>query len=165
MAFAATLAVIGLGVTADGADKQRKAAHKSMAAQEKIQSEQRASNAASSARERRQQIREERVRRARVEQAAVNTGVAGSSGELGALSALSTNLNSNIGANLGRIQTADNISIFQQDAANAQDQARSAGNYMQLGQSIFNIGMSFAGGGKKSGPLTDPTAGPHPIDW
>ena len=45
---------------------------------------------------RRQQLREERIRRAQIEQAAANQGAGGSSGEAGAISALGSQVGSNI---------------------------------------------------------------------
>lgn len=47
--------------------------------------------------DRRRQTREARIRRAQVQQSAINTGVEGSSGELGAVGALSSSLGENFG--------------------------------------------------------------------
>src|SRR5690606_9104730 len=115
----------------------------------KIQREQEAQNAKAASDERRQQLREERVRRGRVMQSAANTGVAGSSGELGALGALATNLNTNIGANLGMLQSAQNISGYSQNAATAMGQANQAGANASLWNQVSGIGSSIfsAGGG------------------
>lgn len=122
------------------------------AAQRQSASEQRASNAAEAARERRQQFREERVRRARILQAAENTGTVGSSGEAGAIGSLSTQLSANIGSNLGKLQTTENMSIFAQDAANAEGGMFNARQKQEVGQFIFNnaqkggqIGGAIAG--------------------
>lgn len=134
--------VIGAASTAssiNSAKQQRRA-------NERIQSEQRAANAAESARELRSQVREQRVRRARILQSAENTGASDSSGELGAVGALATNLSSNIGTNLGRIQTADNISIFSQQAANAGTNAQIAGSIAGLSMSIFSASGGFGAG-------------------
>lgn len=82
-------------------------------------------------------------------QSAANTGVAGSSGELGALGALATNLNTNIGANLGMLQSAQNISGYSQNAATAIGQANQAGANASLWNQVSGIGSSIfqAGGG------------------
>ena len=102
-------------------------------AQRAAGNEQRAQNASQAARERRQQIREERIKRARVLQASENTGVQSSSGELGAVAGLSTNLSSNIGTNLGALQTAQQISLFEQQAADHMTRANIASQIGQLG--------------------------------
>lgn len=157
--------VVGLAVTASAvgayqgyqARKDAKsAARKSAAEQRKIQAEQRAMNAQQQAQERRQQIREERVRRARVLQAANNSGTGESSGMLGALGSLSTQLFNNVGINLGRAAASDRISMFSQNAANfnldmqnAGYKAQNADAVMGMGMSIFNAagGLSAFGGG------------------
>ncbi len=140
--LAASLAV---GVTAQQEAKSGAAA--SRRAQSKIASEQRASNASEAMRERRQQVREERVRRARVLQSAENTGTSGSSGEAGAIGSLATQLSANIGTNLGKIQTADNISLFSQQQANAQGRIQDAQFQGQLAQTLFSstIALNDAG--------------------
>lgn len=142
----AGLQAFGVGMQVQGRRDAKKAQAADQAAQRASQSEQRAANAAESARERRMQLREERVRKARVMQAAVNTGTEDSSGELGALGALSTQLATNIGTNLGRIQTADNLSIFSQQRADAQGQLFNAQRKQQTGQFIFDTAGKFAPG-------------------
>lgn len=134
--IAAAAAVTGTVVSIDARNDQRRA-------QEKAASEQKASNAAEAAKERRQQVREERVRRARIMQSSENTGVAGGSGEAGALGSLSTNLSSNIGFNLGALQRAGNISDFNQQAADAGNRAQTAGELGQLGMSVFSAAGGF----------------------
>ena len=94
---------------------------------------QRAQNASEAARELRQQVREERIKRARILQSASNTGTAGSSGELGAISNISTNLGANLGANAGNINRANQISIFEQKAADLFSNAQLA---QQLGSTV-----------------------------
>lgn len=137
--------VAGIG-TAQQVEARRdaKAAQRySQEVQKQQQSEQRAANAAEAARERRTQLREERVRRARVLQSAENTGTEGSSGELGALSSISTQLASNIGTNLGRMQTAENMSIFAQMQADAQGGLQNAERKQQTGQFLLNNAGTF----------------------
>jgi hypothetical protein len=136
------IASVGVG-TAVSIDQQSKARK----AQQRAGDEQRARNASEAARERRQQIREERVKRARIAQASENTGVQGGSGELGATAGLGTNLASNIGANLGRIQTANQISLFEQQAANYMMNANIA---TQVGNLGFQGASLFAGQQVKS---------------
>lgn len=117
-------------------EMQKEAASRSAAAQNRARNEQMAANAAEAARERRQQIREERVKQARIMQASTNTGVAESSGEFGAIGSIATQVNSNIGFNLGAIQRAESISIFNQQAADANlagQKAAIIGNQAQAG--------------------------------
>lgn len=145
----AVAAVGGTVASMDAQRRQGRAADRAADEQEKIQREQEAQNAKAAADERRSQMREERVRRARVMQASANTGVAGSSGEIGALGALATNLNTNIGANLGMLQSAQNISGYSQNAANFMGQANQAGANASLWNQVSGIGSSIfqAGGG------------------
>lgn len=143
---AAVMAVIGTATSMEARDDQKAANIASRNAQSKIAAEQKAQNSAEAAREQRQQIREERVRRARVIQAAANTGTSDSSGELGSLGSLATQLGSNIGVNLGKLQSASNLSIFGQELADAQGGMNNANNKSQFGQSLFSTGMSIGGG-------------------
>ena len=94
--------------------------------QRRAGNEQRAQNKAESMRERRNQIREQRIREAAILQSSQASGTTGSSGEIGALGNISTNLADNISTNIGRLQTAQNISIFQQRAADAMNRAETA---------------------------------------
>lgn len=123
--------------------KDAAAAYKSQAQEErKVRNEQKALNFQQQAAERRAQIREERVRRAKILQGAENGGAAGSSGEAGALSSLSTQLNVNIGLNLGRQQAANTIGGYMQNAANFGTAAMSASSSAQNADSLFNLSTS-----------------------
>ena len=144
MAYATTtyLAIAALAVATYSAVEADDNNRRSRNAQKKSASEQKAANAAQAAQERRAQIREERVRRARIIQAGENTNTVGSSGEAGALGSLSTQLGSNLGFNAGAIQRANNMSIFNQQAANYQGAAQRNQAIGSLSMSIF----SAAGG-------------------
>lgn len=129
----------------------KEAANRSFQEQVKAQNEQRAMNAQQQAQEQRQQIREERIRRARVLQAAANTGTTGSSGESGALGSLSTQLASNLGFNASKATLVDNMSIFNQNAANYNMQSQSSMITAQNYDQLFGLSMqtfSAAGGVK-----------------
>jgi len=115
---------------------------KSRREQEKIRSEQNAQNRSKQMEEQRKQVREERVRRARIMQASENTGTAGSSGEAGAVGGMGTQLAANIGSNLGDAQRGSNISVFQQNAADAANRAQLATSFGSMSNSIFG---SFEG--------------------
>lgn len=97
-----------------------------------------------SAESRRQRIREERMRRAMILAAAENQGTSSSSGAVGAVGALSTNLAGLIGSSLGEGKANAAVNRRMQSAADYTSQANSiAGwtNTIQSGlggfQSIF----------------------------
>lgn len=114
--------------------------------------EQRALNFQQQAEERRSQIREERVRRAKILQASEDTGVAGSSGEFGAIGSLSTTLSNNLGINAGRAEAGNRIGGYMQNAADFGTAAQQAVLQAQNADALFNVGMSIfsatGGGGK-----------------
>lgn len=157
MAALSSIAVAGLavaGVSTAASIQQgrqsRKASQRAADEQSKIASEQRAQNASSAAAERRQQIREERVRRGAIMNAAANTGTAGSSGVIGAVGSLSTQLSSNMGANQGAIMRGQRISGYAQNAANYNtsaanfnQNANTLGQVAGLGTSIFSAAGGF----------------------
>lgn len=147
MGIEVIIAAASLATGVASLDQSRQASKRQERAQRRVQSEQRAGNAAEQARERRQQVREERIKRARVLQAAQNTGVAGSTGEFGAVAGLSTQLESNLGMNLGRAQRGDAISLFSQQAAEAGTSAQNLANlsqfFMSNAQTFGNIGGSI----------------------
>lgn len=141
LAVAAGSAYMSYQQQREAARNQRRAAEE----QRKINAQTQARQAQEAARERRQQIREERVRRARILQSSENLGVSGSSGEIGAVGALSTNLSSNIGDNIGALDTARTISGFSQrqaDFVSAANQnlatANLWGQASSFSSSIFN---------------------------
>lgn len=146
----ATAAGAGAVVAYDEAEKakakQQELLQQSAEEQRKAVSVSQAGQAQQAAMEARQQIREERVRRARVLQSAQNTGTAFSSGEFGALGSLSTGLSANMGANRGALQRGQQISLFQQNAADLNLDAQFAGFEAQNMQSLFSLSTSiFAG--------------------
>ncbi len=114
--------------------------------------EQRETRAISSARDRtvsmenrRERVREERIRRARILAQSENTGTASSSGEIGAIGALSTNLAGLIGTSLGESRANQAINTSSQKAADLGSQADTIGawtNTIQRGiggfQSVFD---------------------------
>jgi Flp pilus assembly protein TadB len=143
-------AAVGVGTAAYAANEAENAQYEAnqnakAAASEnrKIQSEQKAQNDATAAAERRKQIREERIRRARIQQAAQNTGTSGSAGELGAVGGLSTNLSSGIGFNIGAQQSAANISVYAQSAANFDMNRQNAMQDLEKANQMFSLGTSI----------------------
>lgn len=81
---------------------------------------QRASQQVKDVEERRKMARQERIRRARIEQSAVNMGAQGSSGEMGAVSALATNTSGAMAQMSGQQQTADQLTELNQQIAGIQ---------------------------------------------
>jgi hypothetical protein len=138
-AVAAVGAVVGIAGGIEQRNAAKRAAESSAEAASRNQGERAAQLAGAAANERRQQIRDERIKQARIMQAGENSGTAGSSGEAGALGSLATQLDTNIGFNLGSIASAGRQSANAQDAANfnfaGQSAQMNAGNYDRL----FNL--------------------------
>lgn len=140
-------AVVGTASYVESVEARKEAsanAQRSAQEQAKAQEVQQAGSAQQAAMERRQQIREERVRRARIMQASANTGTVGSSAEFGAIGGINTQLQSNIGQNLGAIQRGQAVGAFSQNAANFttasnrnMNEAANAGSLFSLSTSIF----------------------------
>lgn len=93
---------------------------------------------------RRQRIREERIRRAQIIAASENQGTSSSSGQIGAVGALSTNLAGLIGSSMGESRANRAVSSRLQNAADFTSQSNTIGawtNTIQQGlggfQSIF----------------------------
>ena len=107
---AVAVAVIGAGVSHQ---QQKKAA----AQEKKGRKIARAGEAATEAKNIRQQIREERVKRAQIIAAAETSGVAGASSEAGSLSALRSTVGSNIAFSKGQTEVADQVSRRLQKAS------------------------------------------------
>lgn len=157
MAFSATtIAIAGLittgvstAVSVTQGRKAQKAQEEGNKAQETAAAEANAQQAQRAAEERRAQVREERVKRARIMQASENTGVEGSSGEIGAVGGMATQLSSNLGINAGAIASGQRIGALRQQAANAAYRSQGAmaasQNASKAGSMAFNI-FGAAGG-------------------
>lgn len=151
-----TVAATGLSMAAaeDAEDAQYEAAQE----QKKAVRAQQAQNEAQAAQERRKQLREERIKRARILAVSRASGTSGSSGESGSIGSLNTQLSSNLGFNLGALNTASDISIFNQNAANFMSEANKLGAESQMWGQIGSLAMSGAsmfGGGGKTSPKTE----------
>lgn len=142
LAVAGIVAAIGGTAASIVAGNQSRAAQRHAAdLQEQSQEVQNAQNAQQAADEQRNQYRQERIQRARIEQASVNSGTEGSSGELGSLSSLATQYSANVGSNLGALQRGQQISIFNQQAADTLAAGQSAA------ATTANIGSIFSAAG------------------
>lgn len=121
------------------------AAGASAAAQREARAIEGAQNQVAGAQSRRQRIREERIRRAQILAGSQNQGSGSSSGELGAIGALQTNLAGLVGTSLGESRAAQGINNNMQraaDFASQSDMISSWTNTFQRGfggfQSIFD---------------------------
>ncbi|NOQ73243.1 MAG: hypothetical protein GQ574_14645 [Crocinitomix sp.] len=112
-------ALIGLAITAVGTIASVSAEKKRASAEREARSISSANENLRNTAAKRKAVREERIRRSRVQQISVNTGVAGSSGEIGATSALSASVGRNIAFQEQETKAAQGISAQNQKAANA----------------------------------------------
>ncbi len=92
---------------------------------------------------RRQQLREERIRRAQIEQAAANQGAGGSSGEAGAISALGSQVGSNIASISQGQDAAGGISAAMSKATGATQRSQVAQGVASLSGTIFQASGGF----------------------
>jgi len=131
-------------VGAFGAIAQSNAASQAAGAQKEARAIEGAQTQVQSQQNRRQRIREARVRRAQMLAASENQGTSQSSGEIGAIGAINTNLAGMIGTSLGEGKAAFGINTNMQKAADFTSEANAIGawtNTIQQGlggfQSIF----------------------------
>lgn len=130
MGPAAPFIAVAVLSTAFSAQQQRKAAK----AQEEASKQASAAEQVSQQQQTRQQIRQNRVRRAQLAQAASSSGAGTSSAASGTAAGLSTDLASNLAFQQGQINTANNITSLNQQAADANARA-------QLGSSVTSLAL------------------------
>lgn len=152
-AVAAVIAIAGTGYSIQQQQEAKKEQKKAANEQRKIQSEQRAQNEAAASQERRKQLREERIRRSKILAASEAAGTVGSSGEVGALGSLSTTLSSNLGSNRAALNSASDISLFSQNAANFTSAANQANANAQMGAQVSSLAFQAAPVLEKAGSL------------
>jgi len=141
--MAAAVAAASLAVTAVSAYKQQQAASDAAKAQEEAQGIQQAASEQRARRQRRQQIRQERIRRARILQASENTGVTGSSSQIGSVGALDTNTGYNLGGMFSNTLGAQAVGQANQAAMDAQTKSNLWGGIGQISQSVFAMSGGF----------------------
>lgn len=129
-ALGAVTNLIG-GMAQANATQQAAAAQKEANAIEGAQQEVRATDS------RRQRVREGRIRRAQIMAAAENQGTSQSSGALGAVGALNTNLGTMFSNSLGETTANRGISDNLQRAADYQSQANAIGAWTNTFSSFF----------------------------
>lgn len=152
-AVAAVVAVIGTGYSITEQEKAKDKQKDAVQEQRKARNEQKAQNEAQAAQERRKQLREERIRRAKILSTSQAAGVTGSSGEIGALGGLSTQFATNLGSNLGALNSASNISLFSQNAANYSSAADQNNANAQMAGQVSSLAFQVAPVLSKAGSL------------
>ncbi len=129
LVLAGISAVVGIfgAIGAAGAASEAAAAQRNAAAMQKeANAIEGASNKNVSTESRRQRVRESRIRRAQIIAASENQGTSKSSGQIGAVGALSTNLAGALGSSLGSSAAATGINNANQKSADYIGQANEA---------------------------------------
>lgn len=141
LALAGLSAVVGVV----GGIMQASATSAAAASQREANAIQGAQQQTASIESRRQKIREQRIRRAQIIAASENSGTSASSGQVGAVGALSSNLAGLIGSSLGESRANAGVNRNNQNAADSIASANAIGawtNTIQQGiggfQSIFD---------------------------
>lgn len=138
-AVAVASLLITAASTAYSIEEQRKAGKAQQEGQDITTAQQKSVDLAN----RRQQIREERIRRAQIEQAAANQGAGGSSGEAGAISALGSQVGSNIASISQGQKAAEGIGNAMSAAAGSTQRAQVAQGVANLSGTIFQASGGF----------------------
>lgn len=158
---AAVVAVIGAAITYV---TQRKAAKKAEKAQKERAAITSAMDKNRQQASKRRALRERRVKIARIKQGAVNTGVSGSSGDIGSTSAINTNYSSNVAFAQGERLGFEGINRQNQKIASAQSDAQQGAALGSLfsSASSFIASNPFGGFGSATGGYSGGTTGTAP---
>lgn len=136
MAAISTIVAIGsLGVAGASAVAANKNAKKQVAAQNEALAYQRKQNDLAAARQRRDAIRQARVARAQAQNAAASQGVMDSSGNIGGLGSIQSQLGDNL-------SFLDQYNRFSDMGSEALGRANVYGQRAQLAQTVGNFAMS-----------------------
>lgn len=139
----AAVSAYGISQQASASRDARREARSAAELQKMSNKEKEAQAASQQAEARRAQVREERVRRARIMQSGENTGTAESSGAMGAIGGLATNLSSNLGQQAGAALSGQKQTSLLQGAADfglqSQESQGRSQLYGQVGSTAFNI--------------------------
>jgi len=139
MGIVTALAIASLVVAAGSAYMQNKNQQEARKDQKKAASIAAAQNTVANQNSIRDQVRQQRVRTAQIMQASENTGTTGSSGALGGVSALSSQIGSNIAQIGENANTQTGILTAQNSAAGNLSQAATWGAVGSLASSSFNV--------------------------
>lgn len=120
-----------------GGIAQANAASQAAAAEKEARNIQGAQQQTASAESRRQRIREERIRRAQILAVSENQGTGASSGQVGAVGALSTNLAGLVGSSLGESRANAGVNRNLQRAADFTSQANTIGAWTGVAQTAI----------------------------
>jgi hypothetical protein len=142
MGIEVIIAGLTAAVSVIGGIAQSSAASSAAAAQREANAIEGAQNQVASTNSRRERVREQRIRRAQIIAASENQGVTGSSGQVGAVGALSTNLAGLVSTSLGESRANAGINRNMQAAADFTAQ----GNMIGAWTDTINAGL----GGFKS---------------
>jgi len=134
------LAILSLAVGAASGITQYKAAKTTAKARKEANKISSANETIKNRLANRQQAKRARIVRGRLAQSAANTGVSGSSGELGAVSGISSSAGASFAGQQTNILAAQGISAQSQRAASAQSKANAFSSFA----TIFDLGVNFA---------------------
>lgn len=137
--------LIGLAISAVGVVKQQAAARRAAKAQKEGRAIESASQQVEDKLARRRAAREERIRRGRLIAMGENSGTEGGSGQVGALSSLSTNFGAAQAGQSTQAAAARGISAANQQYSDAQ----SAFDQAEAFSSLLNQGLDLWGEAKK----------------
>lgn len=158
MAATTAAAIAALVVSLYSANEQRQASNEAAKDQKEANKVKTATQKAADIAAMRQKAREERVKRARIQQAAENAGVGGSSGEVGALSAIQTNLASARAFQAGTAAASGSITNRLNSAASHEQDAAKWGAIGQVANTVFSATSgSFAKTKTADAPKTTTT--------
>lgn len=132
--------------TAVSARKAAKAQSRATSLEAEANEVQSANQSIESAEARRDAVQRRRFVRAQIQQGAASDGVAGSSGELGAISALTTSMSGEIGEQKRNILATQGINDLRQRAANYRAEAERAGIFGSLSSRVFSVASPRAFG-------------------
>jgi len=139
MGIATTLAIASLVVAAGSAYMQNKSAAAARRQQKNAADVAQAQNQVKQQNDIRNQIRQQRIRTAQIMQASANTGTLASSGELGGVSALTSQTDNNIATLTGNYRSQQAVLGDQNAASSDMGQAATWGAIGGLASSSFNV--------------------------
>lgn len=144
---AIVVAAVGAATTVYSTVEQQRAGKRSAAAQKEGADTAAAVQKSQDMEARREQIRKQRIRQAQIEQGAANQGVSASSGELGSLSALSTNTAASLALMSGSQLGAKGITEANQTMLNQQQKVQTWQAVGSIGSAVTGLAAPSAGAG------------------
>lgn len=137
-----TAAWVGVGIAAYGAHESEKANDEAVEASRKSEAAKQRMASADAAKARLEQVREARIRRAQIVASGANTGLGSStSGVAGAISSISSQAAANIGSINQAEGFAQQISYYNQQAADARTDAANAQAWGQVGMQVAGMAV------------------------